>query len=260
MKAYLNANIRPAILPRDFYGPAIVYRQASAFPAYFSGHTADHIGQVADIPTGNLVFCLPITSEDVEWRPVIIEVAKNGGVTSRFTWVHPQCVASLPGSWSRLKVKVHHTHERGQKLPTTDIGPVKTGTRIFQDRLVFDARWQSDESYKGIACTGHCVGVCLGILTDTCFAQILEFARTLTRHKAGDVCCFRGKHRSVATANILFLLFRVSVDMTYAARERCHQCCNVRVQDNIHVLINRLRTFPRLALTGQMLLTNALRL
>ena len=260
MEAYLYANIKPATLPCDFYGPAIVYRQASAFPAHFRGRTADHIGLVADIPVGNLVFCLPITNADVEWRPVIIQVAKNGGVVARFTWVHPRCVASLPGSSSSLTVKVHHTHERGQKLPTTDIGPVKTGTRIFQDGLVLDARWRSDELYKGIVCTGHCLGVCLGILTDTCFAQILEFARMLNRHKTGDVCCFRGKHRSVATANMLFLLFRVSVDMTYAARERCHRCCNMRVQDNIPALLDWLRAFPRLALTGQMLLANALRL
>ena len=81
--ANLNANFTPAILPRDFCGPAIVYRQASAFPAHFSGRTADQIGQVADIPVGNLVFCLPITSEDVEWRPVIIEIAKSNGATDQ---------------------------------------------------------------------------------------------------------------------------------------------------------------------------------
>ena len=90
----------PAILPRDFCGPAIVYRQASAFPTHFSRHTADQIGRVADIPVGNLVFYLPITSADVEWRPVIIEVAKSYGAGTR--WQHSDAETD-PDAWSDWK-------------------------------------------------------------------------------------------------------------------------------------------------------------
>ena len=263
---YLDAHVTPTILPGDFYGLAMVYREASAFPEIFrrEGYIADHIRMVADVPVGNLVFCLPITPVDVGWRPVIIEARysdhKGQDIRARFAWVHPHCVAPLSGSWSRFMIKVHHTHKRGRKDPTTDIGPVQTGSRVFDSRLVFDARWRAEETYRNLQCTGHCLGVCLGILTDVQFAQIIEFARMLTRHKAGDVCCYRGKHRSVAAANILFLLFRVSVDMTYAAAERCRECCGRKVKDNIHVLLNRLRAFPKLVLTGRMRLADALRL
>ena len=258
-QAYINRHVMPTELLNDFYGLAIVYREASAFPEVFyqANYIADHIRLVADVPVGNIVFCLPITQADTGWRPVIVEARTSEGIRARFTWMHPHCVTFLPGSWSRFLATVHHTKKRGRKRPTINIGPDEPGVRVFQDRLILDARWHSG-SFRGLECTGYCLGVCLGILDDEHFAQIIHFARMLTRHKTGEICCLRGKHRSVAVANILFHMFRISVDRTNGATERCHQCCNTKMQEHIPVLLNRLRAFPRFALVGQMLLANAL--
>ena len=112
-QAYINRHVAPAELPNDFYGLAIVYREASAFPAVFNqeNYEADHVKLIADVPVGNLVFCLPITQADTGWRPVIIEARGSEGIRARFTWIHPHCVAPLPGSWSRFTAVVHNTRE-----------------------------------------------------------------------------------------------------------------------------------------------------
>ena len=260
-REYVSRHVAPAALPQEFYGLAIVYREAGAFPSVFreDKYEAAHLAHVAEIPVGNLVFCLPITQADMGWRPIIIEARGSEGVRARFTWMHPQCVAPLPGSWSRFKAVVHHTKKRGRKRATIDIGPIQTGVRIFSEKLTLDARWGSGP-FRGMECTGYCLGVCMGILNDESFAQIIDFARMLTTHKTGDVCCLRGKHRSLATANILFHLFRISVDRSNGSTERCYQCCNTRMQDNIPVLLSSLRALPRLDLSGRMLLANVLQL
>ena len=119
--------------------------------------------------------------------------------------------------------------------------------RQLNGHLVLDARWEWFIGAEDHVCTGHCFALCAGFAShDEAFACVLHFAERMQEHDVGLICCQRGKHRSVAAANLLERCFRLSVNMEHDARERCYQCCNQRMCDNMPGIFQALRRLPML--------------
>ena len=180
---------------------------------------------------------------------------------SRLTWMHPQCLRALPQLGTRPQVGVQHTKRRRRRDPSIDIGPEQVGVRTLNGELILDARWEFTQGREDVECTGHCYTLCKSLVTqDMAFAIVMQFAECIRNHNVGHICCHRGKHRSVAAANVLQICFGLAVNMDSAARERCHQCCNRRVVDNTSELIRAIRDLPVLAFAPDRSLARALRL
>ena len=231
-----------------YFGLAQVYRQASEYPEQFEGFRAHQLRQVTDLPVGLTVYCLPMRDSDMGWRAVIFNIKRETQLRSRLTWVHPQCLRVLPRVGPKPQVEVHHTDKRSKHKATIDIGPEQIGVRNMHDMLILDARWEYGYGRANLECSGHCYALCESLASnDITFAFVLEFAESMRQFKDGRICCHRGKHRSVSAANVLAICFGMTIDMSHAAQERCHRCCNTRVIDNVWNLFSALRRLPELA-------------
>jgi hypothetical protein len=260
MRKLSDTQAEQAASPR-YVGLAKVFRRASQYPASFAGFRTHHVHQVTDIPVGLTVFCLPMLETDCGWKAVIITVEQEARMRSRLTWVHPQCLRALPQLGTRPQVGVQHTEKRGRREPSIDIGPRQVGVRALNGELVLDARWDFTQGREDSECTGHCYALCKSLVThDIAFAIVMQFAENIRSHKVGHVCCHRGKHRSVAAANVLDICFSLAVNMDNAATERCHQCCKCRVMDHASALMRALRELPVLAYAPDRSLARALKL
>ena len=207
------------------------------------------------------VFCLPMTEADCGWRAVIININRETHLRSRLAWMHPQCLRALPNLGARPQLDVHHTEKRGMKKASIDIGPEQPGVRTLDGRLILDARWRFAQGREDLDCTGHCLELCESLAThELSCAMVIEFAERIRNYEVGHICCVRGKHRSVAAANILQICFNLAVNMDCAARERCHKCCNRRVIDNAASLFQAFRRLPQLAIVHARSLPHTLRL
>ena len=241
----------------QFLGLARVVRLASSYPDCFWHHKAYHCESVADVPVGQVVLCLPLLESDVGWRAIVVNFIIDEIERARTTWIHPDCLRPLEPLGARPCARVDLTDERGSKTSTIDIGPEEVGTRVVRGALVLDARWTFDLPMYTGDCNGHCFMLCESVLKhEICLASILRFAATLyverTRYCAtniGHICCHHGKHRSVASANVMRLCFGIPVDLSRGSRERCRNCCGMRAQDHVPSLISALRTLPALVLT-----------
>ena len=244
----------------DYTGLATVYRQASKYAPVFKGFRVHHLDKVRNMPVGTSVLCLPMTAADCGWRAVITNVTHENQKLARFAWVHPECLRAMPTLGARPRIEVHHTKKRGYREASIDIGPEEIGVRPLNGRLVLDARWgwSLGGSHE---CTGHCFALCESLASqDEAFAIVLHFAETMREHDVGLICCDRGKHRSVAAANLLERCFGLSVNMDHAARERCYQCCHQPMFDNMPGIFQALRRLPMLADVDCRLLSDVLRL
>ena len=213
------------------------------------------------MPVGINVLCLPMIATDHGWRAVITNVIREGENHARLAWMHPKCLRAMPTLGARPKIEVHHTDTRGSRDPSMYIGPKQIGVRPWGGRLVLDARWDWPIGQDSLKCTGHCFALCRALaLQDRAFAFVLQFADRMRDHHEGLICCKRGKHRSVAAANLLERCFGLSVNMDHAAKERCHQCCNQRMIDNMPGIFQALRRLPMLADVDCRLLSDVLRL
>ena len=245
----------------DYVGLATVYRQASQYPEVFKGLRVHHLEQVTNMPVGTTVLCLPMIAADCGWRAVITNVIYENRRHARFAWMHPQCLRAMPTLGAKPRIEVHHTGVRGRREASIDIGPKQIGVRPLNGRLVLDARWEWSIGRDDHDCTGHCFALCESLaIQDQAFAIVLQFAERMREHHVGLICCQRGKHRSVAAANLLERCFGLSVNMDYAAREKCYRCCNRRMIDNMPGIFQALRRLPMLADVDCRLLSDVLRL
>ena len=205
-----------------------------------------HCVRVTDIPVGQIVFCLPLISSDVNWRAVILTICIGEVEHARLTWVHPDCLQPLGPERRREAISVDLTEGRGGLGPSIHIDDdSRTGVKEVGKDLVLDARWPMRFTRKTHDCSGHCFSMCHSVLTEpSCFASILRFAATLRIRCTGRVCCHHGKHRSVAAANILKLLFEINVDYSLAARDRTRNCCKDRAADDVIGMLRALRELP----------------
>ena len=241
----------------QFLGMARVVRRASSHPECFRHFKAYHCESVADVPVGQVVLCLPLLESDVGWRAIVVNLIIDKIERARTTWIHPDCLCPLEPLGARACARVDFTDERGNKTATIDIGPEEVGTRVHNGALVLDARWTDDLPMYTRDCNGHCFMLCKSVVMhEICLASILRFAATLyvdrTRYGAtniGHICCRHGKHRSVASANVMRLCFGIPVDLSRGSRERCMNCCGMRAQDHVPRLISALRTLSALVLT-----------
>ena len=207
-----------------------------------------HCAKVTDIPVGHVVFCLPVITTDMNWRAVILTMTINGVEHARLIWVHPGCLQPLGPENRRGAIRVDLTEGRGSLGPSIQIGDTETGMRDVGNDLVLDARWSMRFARTTRECTGHCFCMCYSVLTEpTCFASILRFAAALRARSTGRVCCEHAKHRSVAVANILKLLFEVDVDYSLATRDRTPACCGERAADNVTGMLRALRKLPEIS-------------
>jgi hypothetical protein len=229
-------------------GLAIVERQASSFPEQFIDYQIHHCAQVTDIPVGQIVFCLPLISSDVNWRAVVLNMWIEGVEHARLTWVHPGCLKPLGLINMQGTITVDLTEGRGNTGPSIDIGAAETGVRDVGDDLILDARWTTPFPRSTRDCTGHCFCLCHSMMTEPkCFAAILRFAAALQGRKTGRVCCAHAKHRSVAAANILRLCFGVDVNFSLATKDRTETCCRKRAADNVTSMLRALRCLPEIS-------------
>jgi len=168
---------------------------------------------------------------------------------ARLTWVHPGCLEPLgPLGRRREAITVDMTVGRGNRVPTIHIEDNMTGIKDVGNSFVLDARWNMRFDKRTYECTGHCFCWCHSVMTEpSCFASILRFAASLRVRGTGRVCCEHAKHRSVAAANILKLLFEVNVDYSHAARDRTRFCCGERAADNVARMLHALRELPRIS-------------
>ena len=244
-----------------YSGLATVYRQASQYQESFRGLRTHHLDKVANMPVGTTVLCLPMIASDHGWRAVITNVIYENQKHARFTWMHPQCLRAMPTLGARPRIEVHHTGIRGSRNPSIHIGPKQIGVRPLDGQLVLDARWDWPIGQDNQACTGHCFALCEALARqDQAFAFVLHFADRMRENHVGLICCKRGKHRSVAAANLLELCFGLSVNMDHASKERCYQCCSQRVVDNMPGIFQALRGLPMLSSTACRPLSHDLRL
>ena len=234
-------------------GLALVERQASSYPDAFKGFRAHHCERVTDVPAGQIVFCLPLISSDKDWRAVILNlcVRTREGEENEYavlTWVHPECLLPLGPDRGREAISVDLTDGRGHVKPSIHIDDERAGVKDVGNDLVLDARWSMSFRRSTHECTGHCFSMCRSVLTEpSCFASILRFAASLRVRSTGRVCCHHAKHRSVAAANILRLLFDINVDYSLAARDRTRDCCGSRAADNVIGMLQALRELPEIS-------------
>ena len=239
----------PEKMERSLCGLALVKRQASSYPEAFQGYRAHHCAGVTDVPEGQIVFCLPFIASDVDWRAVILSICIGEVEYARLTWIHPECLEPLGPDRRREAISVDLTEGRGSVRPSIQIDDdSRTGVKEVGKDLVLDARWPMRFSRRSYECTGHCFSMCRSVLTEpSCFASILRFASSLRIRCKGRVCCHHGKHRSVAAANILMLLFEVDADFSFAAKDRTGDCCDHRARDDISGMLNALRELPEIS-------------
>jgi len=235
-------------MERALCGLALVTRQASSYPELFEEFRARNCAKVTDIPAGQIVFCLPFINSDVNWRAVILTMCIDEVEHARLTWVHPDCLQPLGPARSREAISVDLTVGRGDRGPSIHIEDNMTGVKDVGNDLVLDARWPMRFHKKTHDCTGHCFCMCYSVLTEpTCFASVLRFAAALRVRSTGRVCCEHAKHRSVAAANILKLLFGINVDYSLASRDRTLSCCGKRAADNVISMLHALRELPEIS-------------
>jgi hypothetical protein len=252
----------------QFFGLARVDRLASSYPGCFRQYKAYHCESVADVPVGQIVLCLPLLGSDVGWRAVVVNIIIDEIERARIAWIHPDCLRPLESLGARPCARVDLTDKRGSKTATINIGPEEVGTRIVGGALVLDARWIFELPRQTRDCNGHCFMLCRSVLThEVCLASILRFAASLHVERTsycathiGHICCHHGKHRSVASANVLRLCFGVPVDLSRGSSERCMECCGMRAEDHVPGLIGALRTLPKLVLTPEKSLACVLQL
>lgn len=240
---------QPEKMDRSLCGLALVKRQASSFPKAFHGFQAHHCARVTDVPVGQIVFCLPFIASDVDWRAVILSIIIGDIEYARLTWIHPECLEPLGPKKRHDAICVDLTVGRGNGGPSIQIDEdSRTGVKEVEGDLVLDARWPMRFGRVSRDCTGHCFAMCRSVLTEpSCFASILRFAAALRVRTKGRVCCHHGKHRSVAAANILMLLFEVDADFSLASKDRTRHCCDHRAGDDIIGMLSALRELPEIS-------------
>ena len=229
-------------------GLAVVTRQASSYPELFKGFRAHHCAKVTDIPVRQVVFCLPLIASDANWRAVILTMCIGEVEHARLTWVHPGCLEPLGPARKREAISIDLTEGRGDRGPSIHVEDFEAGVKDVGNDLVLDARWSMRFARSTRDCTGHCFSMCHSVMTEPmCFASILRFAAALRVRSTGRVCCEHGKHRSVAAANILKLLFEINVDYSLASRDRTRACCGNRAADNVTGMLQALRKLPEIS-------------
>ena len=243
-------------MERSLCGLAKVTRQASAYPSAFCGYYAHNCSGVSDVPKGQIIFCLPYVPEDVGWRAVIVTILVGKTEHARLGWIHPECLEPFGLGLEPGTVCVDLTESRGRRRASILIeddqcpgireinapGPPDDGD------LVLDARWNMHFHKQTNDCSGHCFSMCKSMLLEPiCFAAILRFAAAIKPRGFGRVCCHHGKHRSVAVANILLMLFEVNIDFENAARDRTRECCDHRAADDVVGMLTVLRGLPRIS-------------
>ena len=229
-------------------GLVVVSRQASSYPERFEGFRVHQCAKVTDIPVGQVVFGLPLISSDVGWRAVIVTMCIGEVEHARLTWVHPDCLQPLGPAWRREAISVDLTEGRGGIRPSIHIEDFEAGVKDVGNDLVLDARWSMRFARSTRDCTGHCFCMCHSVMTaPTVFASILRFAASLRVRSTGRVCCEHAKHRSVAVANILNLLFEINVDYSLGTKDRTWACCGERAADNVTGMLQALRELPEIS-------------
>ena len=188
-------------------------------------------------------------ASDVDWRAVILSICVGEIEYARLAWIHPQCLEPFGPERRCEAISVDLTEGRGRQKPFIQLDDdFRTGVKEVGKDLVLDARWPMHFDRWSNDCTGHCFSMCRSVLTEpSCFASIMRFASALRLRGFGRVCCHHGKHRSVAAANLLMLLFGVNVDFSLAARDRTRDCCDHRAGDDIIGMLNALRQLPEIS-------------
>ena len=228
-------------------GLARVFRLASDYPVSFRDWVSANCEDVEELPVDKYVLLLPSIKSDLGWAPVIT----HGDFGARFTWVHPDCVSLVDHASLGGVILVGHTDERGPYPPSHCIGMRAPGVRIFNEELVLDARWKGRGENDSDDCSGYCTSTCIDFARDAVrVADVLTFA---IHCRSGLICCNRAKHRSVAAAQILQHVFHRRVNYSYAARQRCAQCCGRPAHANIHEIYMALRSLPNMTKRNDLL-------
>ena len=243
-------------------GLARVTRQASEYPDAFKGYSPHHCKDVNDVPKGQVVFCLPFVPEDIGWRAIIViilfdnQASRSSYEAARLTWIHPECLEFLDPDLEPGIACVDHVGCRGRFMPsihiwnddTPGVKEIIAPDAMYHNELLLDARWVEHFPKESHECSGHCFCWCRSVLQNPiCTAQIMRFAQALRDRQWGRVCCDRGKHRSVSSANILMLLFNVKVEFKNAVRDHSDRCCGCRAVGNAEGLFTALRGLPKIS-------------
>ena len=231
---------RPTRPPQPSPGLAQVIRRISDVPQIFDGIDVARLDFIEDLPIGQTVLVLPEIPDDVGWTAVLTIVDSQDWLPFvHQTWVHPQCVKSVEGNLiSKCPLTVGHCQNRNEKKASHPElllrnKHARAGPWLYEQKLYLDCRWKDKRSgdYSDVKHSGHCLAVCLSVAAERQrVADILQFAHLLVDAPGNAaVVCSHGKHRSVAAANILKLLFRFPVDFQEVwSLEKAAKCriCN----------------------------------
>ena len=218
-------------------GHCVVVCCASAYPEQFEGWLPGHTEGVVELPPGTHVIRLAEVEEDRGWAPIAYCGVAGGGHAA-LAWVHPQVLQRAPPCVG--EVTVGHLRPRGWAPPSHAFPPGPTGVHWWEGALYLNARWPWRATRPHTLCTGMCISISSELCSSPeVVGAVLEFAR---HGRSGVVACNRGKHRSVACAHALALLFGRRVDWQWASTRRRCDCEGIATA---HTIAAAMRALPR---------------
>ena len=231
----------------SMFGLATVHRQASNHPEIWTGWRQPDMDGVEELPVGCCVIRLSAIDEDLGWAPVVY--ISPYSERACFTWVHPQCLVLDSDPQLLEPIRVGHVKDRNKTTashPSFKWCKPRGSVGYASNTHYLDARFEDNVSFDSeSSCSGHCFPLCCETAgSSNRMAVILRFAAL---RKGGLVFCSRGKHRSVAAANILEFVFgrRIDYGTCYYPPRNCHECGDRMTSGRVFALLQAMRALPR---------------